>query len=141
MTANVRNTVTGAGTGAGARYLPADVDTVLEVASPAMAAATSFQHNMIETLSACQKEWFEFLNKRWHENLEMPARLAQCRSPGDFQRAYVDYWSRAADQYQTEFKHLGEIVHTKPHQAAEAPEASGKLIRPVGQPAGYQSAA
>ncbi len=125
----------------GSRNLPADVDTVLEVATPAMAAATSFQHNMIETLSSCQKEWFGFLNRRWHENLEMPTRFAKCRSPSDFQQAYVEYWTRAADQYQAEFKHLGEICHVKPHATVTVPDTSAKPSRPTQQPVTYQPAA
>ena len=77
--------------------LPADVDTVMEVTTPAMTAVTTFNRNLVETFAAFQKEWFGFLNRRWRENMSMPTRLSTCQSLPEVQQIYLDYWKRMAD--------------------------------------------
>lgn len=100
---------------------PADLDAVMEVANPAIAAAMSFQSNLIESLTASQKEWFGFLSRRLQENIEMPVRLSRCRSPIDVQKVYLEYWTHAAFQYSTEFAQLRSLAHTPAHRAPGVP--------------------
>ena len=111
--------------------LPPDVDPVSEVFNPAMTAATTFNRNLLTSIAAYQKEWFGFLNWRWHENLDFPARLARCHMLPEVQQVYLDYWKRAAEQYGVEFQHLGELAQVKPQSAVEPAAPAAKSSRPA----------
>ena len=122
-------------------WLPPDVDPVSEVFNPAMTAATTFNRNLLTTVDACQKDWFFFLNERWHENLKVPERLAGCRTLPEVQQVYLDYWKRAAEQYGVEFQHLGELAQAKPQSAVEPAAPAAKSSRAATVPDQYRPAA
>jgi len=90
--------------------LTEDVDVITEITAPAVAAATSFQQHVIETMAAGQTEWLGFLNERWHENLGLASQLSRCRSLLEIQFAYLGYWVRASAQYSKEYQRLNAIV-------------------------------
>ena len=126
--------------------LPPDVNPVSEVVNTAMRAATTLNRNLLDNFAAYQKEWLGFLNRRWRENLDVPTRLASCRTLPEVQQVYLDYWKRAAEQYGVEFRHLGEIAQTKlepakPQQGPSPAVAPTKASRPVTPPAQHQPAA
>jgi Phasin protein len=86
-----------------------DPEVLAEIATPALAAATSFQRGFIGNMTAYQNEWLAFLNTRLQENMTMPARISACRSLPQVQQVYADYWRRTLEQYSREYQHLGEI--------------------------------
>jgi Phasin protein len=96
-----------------------DVETMIEMTSPANEAVKMFNSKLAENASAYQKEWFGFFNLRWHENISLPMRLAACRSPMEAQQVYLDYWKRTFAQYQAEFTHLFELAQQKTMEAPE----------------------
>lgn len=106
-----------------------DPEVLSEMTTPALAAAASFQHRTLESMTACQKELFGFLNARWHENMAMPARLSTCRSLAEVQQVYVDYWKRAADQYSREYQNLGVIARADHAASSVAPPTNGSPAR------------
>ena len=87
-----------------------EIEALSEIATPAVAAATSFQQHTIESMAACQTDWIGFLNLRWHENMGLASQLIGCHSPLEIQTAYFGYWVRAAEQYSKEYQRLNAIV-------------------------------
>lgn len=123
------------------RQLPADVDTIMEVATPALTAVTTFNRDLVETCAAFQNEWFGFLNRRWRENMAMPTRLSICQSLPEVQQVYLDYWKRVADQYGAEFQHLGEITQTRTPHAPNVTAPKDKPNRAVAPTPEYRPSA
>ena len=121
--------------------LPPDVDPVSEFINPAMSAATTFNRSLLESATAYQKEWFGFLNRRWHENLDVSTRLASCRKLPEVQQVYLEYWKRTAAQYGVEFQHLGELAQAKPQSVPEPAAPGAKSSRAVTTPDRYRPAA
>ena len=121
--------------------LPPDVDPVSEFINPAMSAATTFNRSLLESATAYQKEWFGFLNRRWHENLDVSTRLASCRKLPEVQQVCLEYWNRTAAQYGVEFQHLGELAQAKPQSAPEPAAPGAKSSRAVTTPDRYRPAA
>jgi hypothetical protein len=54
-------------------------------------------------------ELTDFTLLRVQEDVRLPERLARCRSPQDVQQAWMDFWSKAFQQYQNEWTKLAEI--------------------------------
>lgn len=109
------------------QQLPAGVDTIIEIATPAISAVTTFNRDLVETCATFQKEWFVFLNRRCRENMAMPTRLTACQSLPEVQQVFVEYWKRVAEQYGAEFQHLGEIAQTR---APHAPDLTLPKVKP-----------
>ena len=121
--------------------LAPDVDPVSEVVNPVMSAATTFNLSLLTSFAAYQKEWFGFLNRRWHENLDVSTRLASCRKLPEVQQVCLEYWNRTAAQYGVEFQHLGELAQAKPQSAPEPAAPGAKSSRAVTTPDRYRPAA
>lgn len=109
--------------------LPPDVDPIMEIENAAMSAATMFNRSLLASSAAYQKEWFGFLNRRWREDLDVPARLVCCQTLPEVQQVYLDFWKRAAEQYGVEFQHFAEIAQTKPQLAPEPTAPAAKANR------------
>ena len=114
---------------------PFDVETILEMSSPATEVVKTFNSKLVENVGAYQKEWFGFFSQRWIENITLPLKLATCHSVPEVQQVYAAYWTRATEQYGTEFSHIVEAAQHKPftpepaetstvRQSAFAPNAS-----------------
>jgi hypothetical protein len=50
--------------------------------------------------------WTQFVTLRFKEDLELGQRLALCRTPIDVQRASIDFWKTAFEQYVEYYAHL-----------------------------------
>jgi len=81
----------------------------LAAAGPMFEAAAQLTQEMCEGVTEISKEVAEFTARRVQEDLTLPARLLKCKSPQDVQQVYLDYWSTAFAQYQTEFGRLAEL--------------------------------
>jgi hypothetical protein len=86
-----------------------EAEALEQFAAPAMRAVTDADGELFNRLIVCQREWLDFVRKRWLESARLPARLAACRSAGEMQQVYTAYWHTALDQYQTEFKTLTQL--------------------------------
>ena len=105
---------------------PLDVDPIAEVMTPVMGAATTFNRNLLASVTTYQKEWATFANQRWHENLELPLRLGNCRTLLEFEQVYLGYLKRAAEQYGVEFRHLGLFAQSKAQPVPQSAETPAK---------------
>ena len=86
-------------------------DTLRAMTSPASDVMKAFNTTLNETVTACQSEATNFLQRRFHENLQLTSRLMSCRSIPEVQGAYTDYWQRTAEQYGDEYRQFFAILH------------------------------
>lgn len=104
---------------------PFDVETMIEMSTPATEVVKTFNSKIVENVSACQKEWFGFFSQRWMESMTLPLKLATCKSFPEVQQVYASYWKRAAEQYGAEFSHVVEAAQHKT-EAAETPTVKAR---------------
>jgi hypothetical protein len=64
-----------------------------------MPFAESFTGPPLERAAGAFESWTQFVTRRFKEDLALGQRLARCRTPIDIQRAYLDFWNAAFDQY------------------------------------------
>jgi hypothetical protein len=101
---------------------PFDVETMIEMSTPATEVVKTFNSKLVENVGAYQKEWFGFFSQRWMENVTLPLKLATCHSLPEVQEVYAGYWKRAAEQYGAEFSHVIEAAQHKPITSPEPAE-------------------
>jgi hypothetical protein len=105
---------------------PFDVETMIEMSTPATEVVKTFNSKLVENVGAYQKEWFGFFSQRWMENVTLPLKLATCRSLPEVQEVYAGYWKRAAEQYGAEFSHVIEAAQHKPITPEPAEKPLGR---------------
>ena len=72
--------------------LPAGVATALDPES-----FTSHATAPLKAAARCQLEVFGFLNRRTQAYMQVPTRLAQCRTPQDLINEQMDFWRTAGE--------------------------------------------
>ena len=106
-----------AATYAASPVLPADLDVVKEITRPTLSAMKAFNGALAETCSNYQREYLQFLGRRWQENAALPTRLAACKSPAEWQGIWTEYWTRTYSQYSDEYQRLAHICQIEPTAA------------------------
>lgn len=69
------------------------------LSSDAGVAASQRFNAPLKAAARCQLEVFGLANRRSQAYLQIPARLAQCRSPHDVLNEQMAFWRTAAEQY------------------------------------------
>lgn len=62
----------------------------------------------LKAAARCQLEFLGLANRRTQAYLQIPARLAQCRSPHDVLNEQMAFWRTAAEQYGDSFSKVFE---------------------------------
>jgi hypothetical protein len=62
-------------------------------------AATSQAAAPLKAIARCQLEVLGFVNRRAQAYMQVPARLAQCRTPQDVLDEQIAFWRTAGEQY------------------------------------------
>ena len=68
--------------------------------------AEGFSAPHLERAAGAFESWTQFVTMRVKEDLELSQRLARCRTPIEVQRAYIDFWETAFEQYGKYYAHL-----------------------------------
>lgn len=110
---------------------PFDVETMIEMSTPATEVVKTFNSKLVENVGAYQKEWFGFFSQRWMENVTLPLKLATCRSLPEVQEVYAGYWKRAVEQYKAEFSHVIDAAQHKPLTSESDEKPSGRNPAPL----------
>ncbi|HEX2841945.1 hypothetical protein [Hyphomicrobium sp.] len=62
----------------------------------------------LKAAARCQVEVLGLMNRRTQAYMQVPTRLAQCRSPQDLLNEQLAFWRTAAEQYRTCAVKIGE---------------------------------
>jgi len=76
--------------------------------------AESFSALPLERATVAFASWTQFITLRCKEDLELGRRLALCQTPVDIQRAYIDFWKTAFEQYGEYYAHLMQDAQPMP---------------------------
>ena len=61
------------------------------------------------TIYTLNKQWLDFLQKRFKEDFALPQRIMSCRTPVELWSAYTGFLQKAVTDYQKEFTELGKL--------------------------------
>jgi hypothetical protein len=71
-------------------------------------AMTSQAAAPLKAAARCQLEMFGLANRRTQAYMQVPTRLAQCRTPQDVLNEQMAFWRTAAEQYRESALKIGE---------------------------------
>lgn len=87
-----------------------DLARVNEMNGNMLSDATKFNTKVGTTMQQLGKEWFGFVGKRLHEDIELFHAIHACRSLPDLQQVYTLFWQDAFAQYGEQTKRMMRIT-------------------------------
>jgi hypothetical protein len=66
-----------------------------------------------------QKEWLRFVGERIEKDMAYSSKLFNCRNPGDFFQAQLDFCNCFMDDYLKEGRKVGDMVNSATKEAQE----------------------
>jgi hypothetical protein len=78
-------------------------------AMPMLATSAKFSSTLCSQAIEVASELTDFTMRRMQEEVHLPQRLMQCRTPQELQRTWLDYWKTAMSQYQGEWSRLAVL--------------------------------
>ncbi len=102
----------------------------------AISHAMNYGAEAMRALTHCQGRYASFVSKRIDEDIAMPARLAECKSPMEVIDVWADFYRKALEDYTAHARSmtalgqqaLEDTVREAEVEAAEIAEATGKAI-------------
>src|SRR5262245_19972938 len=70
---------------------PFGFEAMLQMQRPALTALAEINGRLYESIAAANKEWTSFVNRRLKEDFAVTQQLAECRTPQDIYRVYVQF--------------------------------------------------
>lgn len=77
--------------------------------NPLFAGSLQLTDTLCTRAMAVSAELTGFTLARIQEDMRLPQKLAGCHSPLDVQQAWMEFWNKAFEQYQTEWSRLAGI--------------------------------
>ena len=81
--------------------------------------AMKYGQDAIKALSECQGRYANFVTTRLAEDLAMPGRLAECRTPMDVLEVWAGFYRTATQQYGEHLRAMTEMGQKIATEAAE----------------------
>jgi hypothetical protein len=97
----------------------------IELWRPVMSAAVEWNRKVSEIAFGLNKEWLDFLNRRFAEDIALQEHLGPCKSFEEVWGVYADFSKKAVDDYQKEY---AEIVKLGTGAASEPAIAIQKRV-------------
>ncbi|MEE4235541.1 MAG: phasin family protein, partial [Anderseniella sp.] len=113
--------------------------TPTELPQATITHAMKYGAEAMRALTDCQGKYASFVSKRLTEDMAMPARLAECKSPMEVIEVWTDFYSKALEDYTAHARNmtalgqqaLEDTVREAEVEAAEIAEATGAAIEKV----------
>jgi hypothetical protein len=100
--------------------MPFGLDALMEMNRPALTAMAQVNGKVYENLSAMNRSWAAFLNRRLKEDLGVASQLATCKSMQDVYGLYSEYLQTAMSDYRAELEEIGKLGKTLADDTIEA---------------------
>lgn len=111
----------GNGTGSFTPFpVPFNFEQLMELNRPTLNAMAEMNGKVYENLSALNKTWVSFLNRRLKEDLAVPQQLATCKTVQDMYGVYRGFFQNAMADYQAEFEELSKLGKTMTEETVQA---------------------
>lgn len=92
--------------------VPFNFEQLMDINRPALTAMAEVNGKVYENLSALNKTWVSFVNRRLKEDFAMPQQLAGCKTVQDMYTVYRSFFQNALADYQAEFEELSKLGKT-----------------------------
>jgi hypothetical protein len=100
--------------------MPFGLEALMKMNRPALTAMAQVNGKVYENLSAMNKSWAEFLNRRLKEDLGVASQLATCKSMQDVYGLYSEYLQTAMSDYRAGLEEIGKLGKTLADDTIEA---------------------
>lgn len=94
-------------------------EQLMEMNRPALNAMAEVNGKVYENISALNKTWVSFLNRRLKEDLAVPQQLASCKTVQDMYGVYRGFFQNAMADYQAEFEELSKLSKTMTEETVQ----------------------
>ena len=84
-------------------------DAMIAWNRPIIEAMNELTNRTFEKAAALNSAWSNFVQRRVQQNIDLPQRLAACRSPEEVMRVYGTWAQIAVEQYQHGFDEMARI--------------------------------
>lgn len=95
-------------------------EQLMELNRPALNAMAEVNGRVYENISALNKTWVSFVNRRLKEDFAMPQQLAGCKTVQDMYGVYQSFFQNAMADYQAEFEELSKLGKTMTEETVQA---------------------
>jgi len=107
-----------------------------DIPNAAISHAMNYSAEAVRALTDCQGKYASFVSKRIREDMAMPTRLAECKSPMEVIDVWADFYRTAMEQYADHARNMTQIgqevieeaVRETEVEAAEAAAAVSKTL-------------
>lgn len=106
--------------------MPFNFEQVMELNRPALNAMAEANGKAYENISALNKTWVSFLNRRLKEDFAVPQQLAGCKTVQDMVGVYRGFLENAVADYQAEFEALSKLGRAMTEEAVSAAQSVAK---------------
>lgn len=97
---------------------PVGLDLLAGINAPALEIMRDLNARAFAQWTEAHAIWLRFMQRRIARDMELPARLAQCKSPQDLVRIYAEFFQTAALDWQQEIADVTRLGQAFGSEAA-----------------------
>lgn len=97
---------------------PVGLALLAEINAPALEIMREFNARALAQWTEAHSVWLRFMQRRFAHDMELPSRLAGCKSPQDLVRVYAEFFRAAAQDYQLEIAEVTRLGQSFGNEAA-----------------------
>jgi len=102
--------------------MPFNFEQLMELNRPALNAMAEANGKAYDNISALNKTWVAFVNRRLKEDFAVPQQLAACKTVQDMLGVYRGFFENAVADYQAEFEALSKLSRAMTEEAVSSME-------------------
>lgn len=106
--------------------MPFNFEQLMELNRPTLTAVAEANGKAYENISALNKTWVAFVNRRLKEDFAVPQQLAGCKTVQDMMGVYRGFFENAVADYQAEFEALSKLGRALTEEAVSAAQTVTK---------------
>lgn len=106
--------------------MPFNFEQLMELNRPALHAMAEANGKAYDNISALNKTWVSFVNRRLKEDFAVPQQLASCKTVQDMVGIYRGFFENAVADYQAEFEALSKLGRAMAEDAVATVETARK---------------
>lgn len=102
--------------------LAAGFDEIMKVNADHMDSLAKSYGSLVDTVGKVNGETLNFCVERWKEEIEMPAKIAQCHAPEEVAQAYSSFLSKMFNDYNEQTRRVMDLVNEVTSQGLALPQ-------------------
>jgi len=108
--------------------VPMGFEALMDLHRPALTAMAQMNGKVYDGLSAMNRSWIAFVNRRLKEDFAMPQQLAGCKTVQDMYGVYSEFFQTAVSDYQSEFEQMSKLSKSMAENTAHAVQSGAEEV-------------